>query len=159
MLIRPTLTMSSEAALAENACRPVKKSFGPDVPVLSCRLPLCWRSHAKIATIVGDNIRFGTTGGDLVRLWRHGMSNTQSQTPQPRALHHRAAPTRSGSVAADLLQKFGRVARGQTDRPEFIEQNHGVRSAQSKRHNRRARDLLLIPCRFSGAKINAPTVG
>jgi hypothetical protein len=80
------------------------------------------------------------------------MSGTQSQTPQSGALHDGAAPIGSANLAADLLQNFEQRERGEPDRPEFIEQNHGVRSAQSGRHNRRARDLLLIPCRFSKRK-------
>jgi hypothetical protein len=86
------------------------------------------------------------------------MSNAQSPTPQSRMLHRRAAAIGSGRVAADLLQSVGRVGRGETERPGFIEQNHDLRAAQFDRRNRCARDLLLIPCRFSERRIDDPTI-
>src|SRR5437867_13447778 len=57
-------------------------------------------------------------------------------------------------IAADLLQNVGRVARGETDRLGFIEQNYGLRVAPSDRQNLSASDLLLISCRFSGGEMD-----
>ena len=64
------------------------------------------------------------------------MSDTQSQTPQPRALHHGAEQL---AAVEDLLliccKALGRVARDDTDPPGFIKQNHSLRIAQPSRLN------------------------
>jgi hypothetical protein len=90
---------------------------------------------------------------------RHGMSDTQSQTPQQRVLHRCVAASCSGNFAADSLKKIRAADASRIRMARIHEQNHEVRVGQSGRPNRGAKDFLLIPCRFSEGTIDDPTVG
>jgi hypothetical protein len=71
----------------------------------------------------------------------------------------RAAACPQQKSAADLLKIAGGSPDASSHRCGFIEQNHGVGRLQSGQNNRRARDLLLISCRFSDADADNPTEG
>src|ERR1700684_1150138 len=98
---------------------------GGSAALSACPLCRCWsKCDAKIVIIVCRNPHFATTGrfgtaleaGDV----RHAIANTATS----RAASWSSAANSSGRFAADLLQNVERVARGDTDRPGFIEENH-----------------------------------